>query len=546
MSGWRRGVPAWAAPGLVIVLLTAMVTWPQGFHLSTRIAAHNDALFSIWRLAWVAQGLATDPRHLFDANIFHPAANTLSFSDAMLLQGVLAAPLFWAGVSPILIYNVLLVGGIALSGFAMFVLARHVTGSHRAALVSGVIFTVAPYRIEHFMHLELQWAMWMPLAFWAIHRTFETRAWRFGLLAGLFVWLQLLSSVYYGVFLAAACVALVLLLSATRPGDALGALPTLVAGGIVAAMGAAPYAWPYLQAARTMARTPAEVAAYSATWWSYLASPPQSLLWSWTSSLGGPELRLFPGAVAILLALTAVLLRPRRIVAVYAVLALVAIDLSLGSNGYTYSWLLDRVDVLHGLRAPARFGIIACSAVAILAGFGAQAVEERLRAAGSRAAVSMAEALTILVAIDGATSGMWIMNAPYQPASVFNVYKSIRALGPGPVLELPLPRLDALPGHEATFMLWSTAHWHPLVNGYSGYYPHEYSQTVSRIERFPDDQSIAQLTNIGVRYIVVHRVYYDEQEYGALIEKMDARPELRSQGTYDDPLGECHLFVLGH
>ena len=83
------------------------------------------------------------------------------------------------------------------------------------------------------------------------------------------------------------------------------------------------------------------------------------------------------------------------------------------------------------------------------------------------------------------------------------------------------------------------------MNGYSGYYPLEFAQTVVRTERFPDDQSIAQLTNIGVRYIVVHRAFYDEGVSGALFQQISARQELTPLGTYLDPLGECRLFLIG-
>jgi hypothetical protein len=153
----RRPILAFAAPCLIILLLTVVVTWPQCLSMGTRVGAHDDPLFSIWRLAWVAHALATDPRHLFDSNIFYPARNTLAFSDAMMIEGLLAAPLFWLGVSPVLIYNVLLLGGIAGSGVAMFVLARHLLGGDgpavAPAVVSAAIFTMAPYRVEHYMHL---------------------------------------------------------------------------------------------------------------------------------------------------------------------------------------------------------------------------------------------------------------------------------------------------------------------------------------------------------------------------------------------------------
>src|SRR5258707_8373415 len=89
----------------------------------------------------------------------------------------------------------------------MFVLARHLTGATGPALIAAAVFTLAPYRIEHVMHLELQWAMFVPFTFWALHRAIDDRSYRFGLLAGLGFWLQLLSCVYYGVFLAILLVA---------------------------------------------------------------------------------------------------------------------------------------------------------------------------------------------------------------------------------------------------------------------------------------------------------------------------------------------------
>lgn len=543
----RRAILASAClPTLVVASLTVLVTWPQSLYMATRVGSHDDPLFSIWRLAWVAHALATDPAHLFDGNIFHPARNTLTFSDAMMLEGALAAPLFWSGVPPIVIYNIMLLGGIAASGLAMFVLARHLLGVTGPAIVSAAIFTMAPYRVEHFMHLELQWAMWVPLTLWVIHRTIETRSWRFGLLTGLFLWLQILSSVYYGVFLMITVAVFVLAMLAAYPQPSRRALPLLLAGGIAAGLLTIPYALPYLQASRTLGvREAREVAVYSATLSSYLASPPQSWLWGWTADRwGGVELSLFPGLVAILLAIAAARYRPGRIVIVYAVLALIAIDLSMGLNGVVYSWLFNGIDVLHGLRSPSRFGIIACGAIAMLAGFGAQALSTRAAAFGPRAAGILAAALTMLVAIDSAPRGMFLMDLRYEPANTFNVYKTVRALGPGAILELPIARLDSLPGHEATYMFWSTTHWHPMVNGYSGYYPLEFAETVVRTEKFPDEQSLRQLRNVGVRYVIVHRAFYREEDYTRLLLQIAAYPELRPHGKYADPMGEAQLFVL--
>src|SRR5258708_17168124 len=120
----------------------------------------------------------------------------------MFVEGTVAAPLVWAGMPPILVHNLLLLGAIAVSGVSMFALARYLTGSRGAGVLAGIVFAFAPYRVEHVMHMELQWAMWMPLAFLALHRTFDTGKWKYGLGTGACVALQMLSSIYYGIFLA--------------------------------------------------------------------------------------------------------------------------------------------------------------------------------------------------------------------------------------------------------------------------------------------------------------------------------------------------------
>ena len=210
----------------LLTALTVILTWPQALHLGSQTALHDDPLFSIWRLSWVAHALQSDAAHLFDANIFHPHRFTLAYSDAMLFQAFVAAPWLWAHVNPVVVYNVLLLGGIVTSGLGMFVLARYLFGDDDAALVSAAVFTLVPYRVEHFMHLELQWTVWIPLTLWAVHRAYTGASLRFGALAGVLIWLQMLSSVYYGVFL--------LVIAGTLPGHEIEhPMAVVIVGGLV-------------------------------------------------------------------------------------------------------------------------------------------------------------------------------------------------------------------------------------------------------------------------------------------------------------------------
>lgn len=524
---------------LFATLLAAIVTWPQAADVSGTLIGHHDVYFSIWRLAWIAHALGTSPTHLFDANVFHPATGTLTYSDATLLQGLLAAPFLWAGVSPTLVYNILLLAGFAGSGLGAFVLARYLTGAMAPALVAAAAFTLAPYRIEHIMHLELQWAMWIPLTLWALHRTIDSASWRWGMVAGLFFWLQVISCVYYGVFLALLLVPVVPLLLIVGGARSVRAVPALAVSAVVAVILVLPYAWPYIQTSRMLGgRDMRDVARYSAHPLNYLAATSMSRLWGWTERWGGSELALFPGAMVIALSAASVLHRSKRWVFAYGVAAALAIVFSFGINTSVYRWLFERISLLQGLRSSARFAIVASCAMGVLAALGAQAIAER----SGRWRTMAIPVLLVLMTIDGLNRPFALSAEPLMRPS--SIYKVIRTAPPGVVIELPVPRLSRLPGWDAFYSLWSLQHWKPLVNGYSGYYPPDYVQTMVRMERFPDDSSIARLRTHGVRYIVVHKAFFEPEQYTALLLRMATQPELRPWGTYDDAMDDAVLFVL--
>ena len=229
-----------------------------------------------------------------------------------------------------------------------------------------------PYRIEHFMHLELEWTVWMPLAFWALHRAFDTRSSKAGVWVGLFICLQVLSCVYYGVFLSIVVSLIAILMIASRPAESWRPLPGLAAGALIGAVISGIYAMPYRDSASIVgSRGLDEIALYSATPLSYLASPYWNWLYGWTADrFGSGELRLFPGLVALGLAVIGFTRGPRRLVWIYLTVVLLVVELSFGLNGFIYPWLLRHVPPLHGFRVAARFSALAFAALSVLVAFG--------------------------------------------------------------------------------------------------------------------------------------------------------------------------------
>ena len=53
-------------------------------------------------------------------------------------------------------------------------------------------------------------------------------------------------------------------------------------------------------------------------------------------------------------------------------------------------------------------------------------------------------------------------------------------------------------------MLNSTAHWLPMVNGYSDHIPQDFRGTAAALSTFPSTEAFAVLRRARIRYIGVH------------------------------------------
>jgi hypothetical protein len=440
----------------------------------------------------------------------------------------------------VLVHNLLLLGAIVVSALGMFVLTRHLTGSDGAGLFAGTVFAFVPYRFDHYMHMELQWVMWVPWTFWALDRTIATGARRYGALCGLFLALQMLSSIYYGIFLSLLlALAAGLLLLPLRRRELGRAIVALALGAAVALVICGAYAIPYLETRQKVGGRPNEqIAMFSARASNYLVATPQNRLYGGGFQRGGlPERRLFPGAAATALAIVGLLLRPPTTTAIVYLVALVAaFELSLGIRGYAFGFLLSHVPIFEGLRAWARAGVFAVFFLAALGAFGYAAIESLLRPAARR--IAAGAALVVLAA------EYWVAPltlVPYPNTSPL-LYQWLAFQPPGVVAEVPLPIPHDLVGAEPEHIYMSTFHWKPLVNGYSGYFPPSYLRRIGRMREFPDDRSFAQLRHDGVRYLILHPYLYPKDRGREVLEALVARADLIQLGRFEALHGDAYVF----
>jgi hypothetical protein len=522
------------------VAMTAVMTWPQVIVLGTHAVDHQDIYFNLWRLHWVAHALSTSPADFFGGNIFYPEPRALTFSDAMVVEGLIAAPLIWIGLPPLLVHNLLLLGAIVASGVGMFVLARELTGSAGAGIAAGVIFSFVPYRFDHYMHMELQWIMWTPWAFWALQRTVLTGATRYGVMAGVFVALQMLSSIYYGLILGTLLGLSAILLLAAR-GKRWQMSKALLAGAAISAIVCAAYALPYLASKKQVGgRSDDEIITFSARPSSYLIATPDNVLWGHSfSSRGRSERRLFPGALALVLAVVGLLLKPPpRTALVYLMAGVLAFEMSLGFSGYSFRFLYDHVPMFQGLRAMARAGIFVAFFVAALAAFGYAAIS----ASFPRAFRPVF--LVLVIAVLGAEYRVHRMTLFAYPNEAPAIYAWLAQQPSGVVVELPMPVPEALPGPDARYVYFSTFHWHPLLNGYSGFFPASYVDRADSLREFPDDRSVLRLKRDGARYLLLHVGQYAEADRRSIVDTLTQRHRMAELARFGEGANESIAFLV--
>ena len=497
-------VPRWREALLVtcgLTLAVGVVLYEQfaDFYLVPDL---GDPLFSMWRMGWVAHQIVADPRHLFDANIFYPEPGTLTYSDAMLLPALTVAPLLWMGVPVAVAYQLLFLSGFVLSGTATYLLARGIGLSAGAAWIAALFFALCAYRIEHYSHLELQMAQWMPLTLLAAHRLAATGRRRYAVMLALVVGAQWYSSMYYGVFLTVCSAAFLCVLAlAWKAGWArlaAGILALIVGVGL-----ALPLARVYKSTERARGTRNADLVNwYSARGIDYFAAHKRSV---YRNSLvqGESERELFPHFVP--LAAAAVGILPPYTGARLALLAfgLTAFDGSLGFNGHWYRTAYEHLGPMQSMRVPARFAMLVNLALAVFAGVGAGRLAGRFKSAHASRVVLAAVSIGFMVEArpDLRLRPMWT-----GPPSLY------ASLGPasGAVLFEYPPGPDSL-ANNFTYQYFANWHWTPMVNGYSGYIPQSYVELAANTKGFPLGNTVEYLQARGVTHVTLHcRLWYDD------------------------------------
>ncbi len=524
---------------LVLFFMLACVhTWPlitDPGHLARH--DNRDTILNEWIVAWVAHQGVHAPLELFDGNIFYPEKLTLAYSEPMIVQSAMGAPMLWLGASPVLTYSLLLILGFSLSGWSMCLVVRRWTDDWVAGIISGCVFAFCAHTLTRIPHLQAQHVEFLPMALLALDTLLRQPSAGRGAKLAIWCVLQGLTSIYLLAITMFAMGAALLarqsewagLWSKRRVRPALRALGVTA---LVAAVLLLPLLLPYYRVSHTqgLSRSLGDAANNAAAWNDYLTTPARIHSATWSAQFAG-NTGLFPGALGLLLSLVAVARgvaftdpRARMCLAI----GVAGVYLSFGPTLPGYAVLYKALPLLQGIRATARFGYMATIAVAVLAGFGTVSLRSLLPA---RRWPAVAALLLTVAAVEPLAAPLGLTRFD----GIAPIYDRLSHTPGTVVVEFPFfgPRSAQF---HANYMLNSTRNWRPLVNGYSGFQPASFYRHAEALEGFPDDASMAMLRELHATHVFVHRNQLPQDRLKAL----QARPEFERL----DGFGETELYAL--
>lgn len=506
----------------VALFLAVLLTWPLAPRLGTASRIDSgDGRHGVWNVAWVAHALTTEPASLFDANIFHAHRQTLAYSEANLVAGAVAVPVWLATKNPVASYNTVVLLAFAGAALAGYLLVRVLGGSRLGAGIAGLAYGFSPYMFAHIPHVQLLMTFGPALSLAAMHHFLKAPSLRRGVALGGALAVTGLACAYYGIF-AGLMVGLGVLGSLIFDGRLKEPRFWLGIGvaAVVVVVVVGPFFVPYLSVRQAgFERSLAEARLHSTIGRAYLAS--SVLVHQWMLPLIGQWREvLFPGfhvvglaALAVGLACRARAAISRQAVWLYVTIAVLAFWTSLGPDAGFYTLQYYVVPAFSFLRAPARFGVLVTLSAAVLSGLAVTWLQQRWKAGPWLAA-----ALVIVAVAESYVGPLRLAGMP----RVVKAYQRLAIMPRAPVAEFPFYAGAADRHRQTEYMLISTFHWQPLINGYSDHMPADSMRDAPMLATFPSADAWSVIRARQVRWVVVHFNRYSADERRRL------RPQLRA------------------
>ena len=509
----------------------------------------EDTLGIGWQLQQAMNNLLQRPDNLGYSPALFPEPNSFSYMLAPYGIAIVALPVYLiTGHNIILTYNLYLIATFALTGWSTYLLIRYLLDAPwTISAVIGLMVAFAQFRFLHLMHIGILSIQFYILALYCLHRLISTPLLRWSVGLGLVIWLGLIAHGYLGVI---SMITFAIILGYVVVWKRQLVTKAFVGHFVISCAIGLLLAWPFLAFRLNNPTFLAghdydEILRHSATPAGWLSG--NSLIYRDITPFRG-EGSVFLGFVPLALAIVAWRYRkpavghwpgagrrtftPSDLVLLYGIVIVVGYVLTLGPvlrigeapvAPLPYM-LLVRLPGFSGMRATARFILLAMVGTAVLGGYALTLLSKRATKLTYWVVVSLVIGmLTIELTPNNKELGAKI-------SSAFALSSDQTLLRPT-VLETDVPVFNWLAQNpagtavmhypvegSASFRHWfyQQLHGQPMLNGFgnASYFPEWYINV--NWHEFPSPSIIQLLKERDIRFILVHHDLLSDAENAEL------------------------------
>lgn len=484
---------------LVSYLVVGLVlTYPLVLRLSTDLYGFpGDGYGTLWSFWW---------NMTHQINWIAPAQPTL-LAFAKFLSTFL---------NEVATYNVILLLGYPLAGFAIYLIVHHFTENKEASWLAGFIYILGPYHIyQSYVHLSLAMIAWLPFYFYALLLWLkDPQPWR-ALVSGFLLAFVILDNYYYGYLAILLTIFFVIGLLVQIYRKKLS-FWTALGQGLIAAGTASLLVMPFIIPSfgagtpSSFERPLRELFVFRAQWWDFLVPPIThpavgKIVHETTSYelLGSNyfERTLYLGYMPLFFAIFGVW-RNRKSWLVYLLVALLIVSIIMATApmplaGWLHEWL-------PAFRVYSRFGLLSLMSVAILAGLGLASVSKR----------TYSILLTLAIGIFILTDFYPLLPSPTIDVTTIRPAEAILASQPtGKTIIYPLATADEVRTNE--YLADSRRFKQPLFNAVDRSYHDEKLRLA--LSNPADPKAIGLLERLDIHYLLIRKDIYQEGRLPASI-----------------------------
>jgi hypothetical protein len=515
----------------VILFLALSYAWCIQFFsfgdLRSHVMTDGDPALNAWALNWVSHALVNDFPNLLNGNTFYPHLGAIKLSEHMTSLALFNVIVRFFSDGPWVGYNLLIFAAYFLSALGAYFFIHHVTGNRLAAVWGGVFWGFCFFRVHHTSHLQILSYQWLAfIALFTVKTQADPNAKNATLLALFFV-LQALTSWYLAVIAAVFTIVVFLCNLQLRPCRPRQALAFGWAA-ILATVFILPFVLAYSGVLHdtSLGDRAAHTRAFGdqVKLLDFFAPPSSTLLgslipnnkyWIWQ------ENTLFIGYSAIFLALIGLVTIWRHnwrmgITAIFLILTGYVFALGFFSTFWGIKlplyYLSEKISFFSAIRAPQRFALLIYFGILILSSYGLIALSTKLSYKIKVLAMGVLVCVFILEVYPAKLPFAPIPT--YTPSAIDQEIARLSNQNNTKYKILHLPIYTARPGYptqEATYMVDSTLHWNPILNGFSGAEPIGFKADMLVLVQLPSTAALALLEKYNVTIVAVHKTTSAEQ-----------------------------------